>query len=146
MNIAQRPFLYVLVPVLALVATVSFYRFIVVADYTVEYEGECDPVTERCFVGCEDELCTEEYYYSVIERHATELRAQCGPDISECELAQSCPAGEAGCSIRYCDAGSLGEGESCEEIEPDVEEVQTELLESGTESPAAGEEEVQSAV
>lgn len=84
----------------------SFYRFVILKDYLVAYEGECDPETESCFVGCEDDECLEFYYHSVIERKANEIYSLCGPDISECNEAYFCPETESNCSIYYCDATS----------------------------------------
>lgn len=127
MKFSQHPLSYTLLPALLLILSISFYRFIVVADYNVEYEGECDPVTQSCFVGCEDEECTEEYYYSIIERHAIDIRNQCGPDITECAAAQICLEGEVGCEILYCDSESLPEDESCDDVEGGVESDEVEM-------------------
>lgn len=87
----------------------SYVRFMVQQDYLVSYEGDCDPHTESCYEGCEDDACTETYYYSVIERQAAELYALCGPDISECDAAYECEPGVAICSISYCDPEEEGE-------------------------------------
>ena len=122
MKLIQRPFLYILLPVVVLVIALSFYRFIIAADYSVQYEGECDPAAQSCFVGCEDEECTEEYYYSIVEKHAIDLRNQCGPDITGCELAQTCLPDEVGCTVTYCDASLLAEGESCAVAEEEAED------------------------
>ena len=96
--------------------TASYYRFLIIHDYTVEYEGNCNPEESSCFVGCEDEECTVEYYYTVVTKHASDLIEQCGADISDCESAHVClPIGDKECSVTYCDAAT--EGDACESID-----------------------------
>jgi hypothetical protein len=112
MNILRNFFPYSVVFLVLLFACTSFYRFLVLQDYVVAYEGECDPVTESCFIGCDDESCTSEYYYSTIERHSREIYALCGPNILECEAAQTCNTGSGFCSVTYCDPEVDGR-ESC---------------------------------
>lgn len=82
----------------------SYLRFIVLQDYLVSYETDCDPETESCFVGCEDDECTQEYYYAVIERKAFEINSICGKDITDCDEAYYCPDDtDIECSINFCD-------------------------------------------
>ena len=107
--------LYTLIPAIAIVVLVSFSRFILVHNYTVSYEGPCDPLTEVCFVGCEDDECTEEYYYSIVQRNARAIRKLCGADISDCPAADTCPNDEGSCSITYCDPEI--DTDMCESIE-----------------------------
>jgi hypothetical protein len=95
--------LYTLLPLIILMALSSYYRFIVTQDYTVGYEGLCDPYTESCYVYCEDEACEEPFYYSWIERNAGELYAECGPLVTECDAAYECPSNTASCDIFFCD-------------------------------------------
>lgn len=113
MNFREHILLYILVPALILSAGASYYRYVVAADYTVEYEGECDPETESCFEGCEDDECTQTYAYKIMTRHATELRDECGTDITECAAASTCPLIDPTCSIEYCDEANLGVDEAC---------------------------------
>ncbi|MFT5849491.1 MAG: hypothetical protein ACI9H6_000300 [Patiriisocius sp.] len=94
---------YAVVPLLLFVVTASYYRFIVINDYVVSYEGDCDPTAESCFIGCEDDECTEEYFYSVVERHASEIKEICGVDITDCDDSYECPAEGTKCFISYCD-------------------------------------------
>ena len=61
--------LYTLLPLVILMVSASYYRFVVTQDYTVGYEGLCDPYEEECFVYCEDDECIEPFYYSWIERN-----------------------------------------------------------------------------
>jgi hypothetical protein len=77
----------------------------------VEYEVECDPLSQACFVGCEDEDCTEEYYYSIVEKYADTVLKQCGLDITDCEQASVClPDEQSTCSITLCNPDV---GEEC---------------------------------
>ncbi|HRH55615.1 MAG TPA: hypothetical protein PK609_01995 [Candidatus Paceibacterota bacterium] len=104
---------YIILPLIIVSGVASFYRFVVANDYIVEYEGECDPSTESCFEGCEDDECLEPYPYKYMHKYASDVRAECGPDITECEDASVCLVGDEGCSIEYCDPEELGENESC---------------------------------
>lgn len=104
--------IYTIVPLLVLLTISSYYRFIVTNDYLVSYEGMCDPINENCFVDCEDEECTSEYYYTVVTRHATEIDNLCGDDITDCEAANICLPGSTECSITHCDLEV--DGDSCE--------------------------------
>jgi hypothetical protein len=102
----------------------------VLNDYVVAYEGDCDPYTESCFVGCEDDECTEEYYYTLIEKYAPNVKAQCGTDITECDAAYECLPEDGGrCQITYCDPDVDGD-ETCEVL-MEVDQIQesTEALE-----------------
>src|SRR3989344_4685293 len=96
-------FLLILLSAVIVNVFISYNRFIVRQDYIVRYEGECDPLLERCFVGCEDEDCTEEYNYSIVQKYAADLFAQCGRDITDCEAASMCLPGDRECSITYND-------------------------------------------
>ncbi len=72
-------------------------------DYLVSYEIECDPNTESCFVGCEDENCTETYYYAYIERHAATVNKRCGPNVLGCDLPKTCLSEESKiCKVTFC--------------------------------------------
>lgn len=116
MNFKKYFLLYTLVPLALLSVASSYYRFMVMEDYVVEYEGDCDPAENVCFIGCEDDTCLVKYHYSMITKNASHLVAQCGRDISSCEAAHVCLAedGEE-CSISYCDPEE--DGDTCETIE-----------------------------
>lgn len=94
--------LFSLIPLLILVGCTSYFRFVVQHDYIVSFEGDCDPLEASCYIGCEDDECTEEYYYTVIERNAADLYNQCGPDITDCDEAYECGT-DISCSVSYCD-------------------------------------------
>ncbi len=100
----RRNFFWYIVGVLTLLSVAaSLYRFGIARDYIVSYEGECDPYTESCFLYCEDDECSEPFYYSIIERNAAEIYAQCGEDVTTCDEAYECPLDVPSCSITFCD-------------------------------------------
>lgn len=127
----QHFFSVTLVTLLVLIAIASYMRFMVLNDYVVAYEGDCDPYTESCFIGCEDDECTEEYYYATIQKYAPNVEAQCGPDITDCDTAYECqPEDGDHCEITYCDPATDGE-EACETLtEADLEETLDEEVEN----------------
>lgn len=76
-------------------------------DYMVTYEIDCDPATNSCYEYCEDEMCEEPYYYAYMEKYAATVREQCGPDVTDCESANTClPEDGDQCTITYCDPAS----------------------------------------
>jgi len=83
-------------------SVVSYYRFMIKHDYVVGYEGVCDPTVEQCFIGCDDDACTEEYYYSKMQKYTPDLYAECGKDITDCEAASVCLPEDRDCSITFC--------------------------------------------
>ena len=115
MHLRQHFFLYALLLLIILGACGSYYRFMVVHQYTVEYEADCDPATHSCFTGCDDDACTSTYYYARMQKRESDIYNECGPDITDCDDAQSCLSGDANCSLTYCDASA---GDEC--IGPDA--------------------------
>lgn len=112
-HIKSHFFFYIITLFLFFLTSASILRFIILQDYIVSYEGECDPETESCFMYCEDENCTDPSYYTIIERHARELRETCGPDVTTCDQAYSC-AGDDSCRVIYCNPDN--EDEICDNI------------------------------
>ena len=121
----------ILLLLVVITASASFYRFLVINDYLVLYEGICDPFTKKCFVGCENDECTQEYYYMEVEKYAPDLLAQCGKDITDCEAAIVCLPTERHCSITYCEEEI--ENNICDKTDENQEE-KTNLEESLTET------------
>lgn len=107
MQIKQHLLLYILAPLCVLAIAGSVYRFFVTEDYIVEYETNCDPQDSQCFIGT-DTATGEQYFYSLARKHATDLRRQCGVNITDCDLASVCEEGDEDCSITFCtpDAGT----------------------------------------
>jgi hypothetical protein len=113
-----------LVPLITLALVVSFNRFFIKHDYLVSYEGSCDPVTQNCFIGCEDDGCDEEYFYKKMQKYGSDLYLECGNNVSGCESANSCFPENKECLISYCDAGL--DGDICETI-TDTDQSYTDL-------------------
>jgi len=124
-------FLLLLIILTIIVAAISYNRFVVNYDYIAYYEGECDPELESCFVGCEDDECTEEYYYFEIEKNAGDLYEQCGNNFLDCDQAYLCLPTDQYCSIKYCD---LEINDECFLIDSDSTEADTESIEVDDES------------
>ncbi len=116
MSFLKHPLVFILVPICLVASVVSFYRFVVLEAYVVEYEGACDPVSEECFVGCVDELCTDIYYYAWVQKNAKTAQAECGPDVLECIDTATCAGGEKECVVRYCNPETVSDAEECEDI------------------------------
>ena len=106
--------LLVIIGLLCLTTAASYYRFIVTNDYLVSYEGSCDPENDSCFVDCEDDECTTEYYYTIVQRSATNIKALCGKDITDCEAAHTCSLNEQDCNVSYCDPEE--DTDACDDI------------------------------
>lgn len=102
-KIKQNYFAYLVSCMTLLFVCASFYRFYIQQNYLVAYEGECDPTTESCYKYCEDNECTEPFFYSVIERNASITYEMCGPDVTTCDKAYNCD-NDSTCTIYFCDA------------------------------------------
>lgn len=97
---------------LVLASGASYVRFMITHDYLVAYEGTCDPTLNTCFIGCNDDECTEEYYYAQVQKTAVNIEKQCGIDITDCENANIClPNENDNCMITYCNPEI--DGDSC---------------------------------
>jgi len=75
----------------------------IINDYLVRYESVCDPYTENCYIGHEDEAGFKKYFYKEITRPANEIFLLCGKDITDCEKANSCASFSENCIVKYCD-------------------------------------------
>lgn len=100
--IRKNFFTIAIIALMILTVSACLTRFLVLKDYDVTYEVECDPYAEQCFVSCEDDACDEVYHYKYITTHATELFDFCGPDITECETASTCIDGQIDCEVTFC--------------------------------------------
>lgn len=119
---------YTLIPLLILAISASYFRFMVLYNYEVVHEGFCDPYTESCHEYCEDDLCTDPFYYSWIHRQASSLRELCGGEsVLDCVEAGECSAEEQNCYVSFCDPQV---SEDCELLsENDYEQSVTEPYE-----------------
>lgn len=129
MHFRNHLLLYTLIPAILLIGLASYNRLIANHDYIVAYKGECNPLIEDCFVGCENDKCTEEYYYVQMQKYAADLYSQCGANITDCEAASMCLPGERACSKTYCDPEA--DGDSCEMLVQESEDISLEA-EEGT--------------
>lgn len=121
MDLSKHILVVILVPLIALSVAASYYRFIVAGDYVVEYEGMCDPATESCFEGCEDDACEITYPYKSMQKYAADLRSACDTDITDCEEASICLASDRDCVATYCDPANLSNDEMCAIPESETE-------------------------
>lgn len=113
-TIKNKPLTYLFVPLLILMVGTSYFRFVVIKDYLVSYETDCEPSEQSCYVGCDNDDCSEIYHYAIITRQAKTIENLCGVDITDCSAANSCTNSETSCLIEYCDES---EGfYSCDEI------------------------------
>jgi len=110
--------LYSITPLAILAISASYYRYMILEDFTVTYEVECNPQTSSCFVGCEDDECSEEYYYNLVTRHSTDINLLCGDDITDCAAALTCTTGGGYCKIKYCD--QTNDMHQCTQVEPNT--------------------------
>lgn len=100
----------------------SFFRFVVLKDYHVTYEVECDPTEKSCFIGCTDDNCAEEYLYYVVDKYAHDVVGECGNSVKDCELAKTCQADNIFCEITYCDQSDTENNCSTEHLNTGVNE------------------------
>lgn len=115
----KHMFFFVLSSLLIISGFVSFYRFVIERDYIAGYEGECDPAVSSCFVGCDDDECTEKYFYTKMTKYAPDLYSECGKDITDCESASLCLSSDRKCSIAFCDP-TIDGVDSCSSSEDGV--------------------------
>lgn len=129
MDTKSKTLFWIFVVLVILSVSASYYRFMVLHDYLIAYEGECDPYSQVCFIGCENDECTSEYYYSQIEKYNPNIFEQCGEDITDCEKAYTClPEDGDKCSITFCNPEV--DGDACEELtEKDYIEAEIDSLE-----------------
>jgi hypothetical protein len=111
LNFFKEHLFLILIPIVIIVGIISYNRLIINQDYIVAYEGVCDPNISNCFIGCEDDSCSIEYYYSKVQKYAPDLYLECGKDITECENANICLPTDRNCNIIYCDSNI--EGDAC---------------------------------
>lgn len=101
------------ISLVALAVFATYYRFMVSKDYIVEYQEDCDPMTERCFVWhCtpdaedESERCTgdedeDTWYYKLSFRKASRVPL-CDPNEDEDCQPMACEEGEKDCYDVFC--------------------------------------------
>ena len=119
MHIHSKILTYSLIILLLLSAGASYYRFMVIHDYVIVAEVDCDPTSESCFVWqCDPAVegeCTgdpedDTWYYKITERDAQNIPA-CDSEDDTCERFACDPETEADCSVTFCSEESLVEQE-----------------------------------
>lgn len=141
-NFRNHFFFYAIVTSIFIVGVFSYHRFMNKQDYMVGYEGVCDPAVDanKCFEGCDDDACTEKYYYVKMVKYAPDLYKECGEDITDCESANLCLPSDRDCSATYCDP-EVG-GDTCAvEINTQNETDNTDNTDNATDNTDNTEEE-----
>jgi hypothetical protein len=127
----------------------SFYRFVVIRDYIIEAQIDCDPVAEACFVWkCDPEseeegvMCAgnpeeDMWYYKVIRKNAANIPV-CDSYSEECEPI-SCMEGEAECEYVLCEENNE-DGVACSNPENFVGEAEPIGLDGGMDTKMKAEE------
>ena len=136
-----------------IVTAISFYRYMILRDYYITAEADCDPTTEKCFIyKCspeDDETCPENpderiSYYKLIKKKAS-IIPLCDPAKEDCP-ALSCQE-EEDCEEILCDDSTKAKDEECNSPEeylkenPELEEEGTETTENPEQDSEEGTEE-----
>lgn len=117
MNTKMKIFLGVFVLLSLLSVSASYYRFMVLHDYVIEAEVDCDSSVESCFVWeCDPSVegeCTgdpeyDTWYYKIVSRNAQYI-PECMPDDTDCDQFSCSPQTEEDCSYVYCSPDTLAE-------------------------------------
>jgi hypothetical protein len=122
--------IFFLIFVLLIIGSVSFtfYKIIILKDYVVEAQIDCDPESEACFIwecdpssGDEWEACTGDmeadiWYYKIARRNASRI-SDCDPEMDEECDQWTCEIGEADCEETLCSQEDEEVGEACNDPE-----------------------------
>lgn len=109
-------------------ASYAYYRVAYTASFKMVIHANCDPNEHSCFavttaIPCDPETqtCTgdpvkdttyETSYYASLSKIARNVPA-CDPKEDSCQAQLFCHEGEKRCSLEYCDASNVPEGERC---------------------------------
>jgi hypothetical protein len=133
MSKSSKILLALAIILLAVSISASYYRYVVLHDYIIKVEIDCDPSTENCFIytcDSEEEECTgnpeeDTWYYKNFYRNAKYL-PDCDPyNSNEC-AAFECGENELGCYEEVCSGD-----ETC--THPDDFRAEESFIEAGTE-------------
>jgi len=141
MDFKSKTLFVVFILIILAAIGLSYYRYMVLRDYYVTVEEECDPQIEKCFVyecdPADDSECPtnpEERvsYYKIIQKKAYNIPL-CDPQKDDCPPL-TC-ADDPSCLETLCDESGLAEGEVCStatedeaEVTPDVADVSTTVV------------------
>lgn len=156
MDTKSKVLLWSLGVLLVLSISGAYYKFMVLNDYLVEMQIDCDPSAESCFVWVCDETVPDEctgdpeedtWYYKYFYRNASNLPL-CDPAEESCD-AFVCFVGEASCGEVTCTDDSLslyGLEQECTDPDsfqdPFIEEAEETIIEEEEALIEEGEEEV----
>jgi len=85
----------------------------IIKNYIVLYQGDCDPAIERCFASCTDGTCQQQQYYMKVQKYVPDVYAECGSDMVGCAKANMCLPSDMKCSITYCSSSITSNDEHC---------------------------------
>ncbi len=119
---------FIALAILVLVSLgITYWRYIVKADYIIQAQVDCDPETDACFIWeCDPESleewerCTgipdeDIWYYKIVRRNAKNM-SNCDPQDEECD-AFACQPGESECEEIFCAPEDESTGELCSDPE-----------------------------
>jgi hypothetical protein len=116
MDIKSKILLGILGVIIVLSVSTSYYRFLVLHDYIIETEIDCDPAYESCFTwecDSEEEECTgnsdeDTWYYKIAYRNAKNIPT-CDMNDEACDQFTCPEGGEAECREVLCSEVTLNE-------------------------------------
>ncbi len=124
-DIKNSIFYLVLIALIILSITVTFYKIVMLKDYQITAQVSCDPKTEKCFINqCNpstDDTCSENpaeqttYYKNISKKAASIYLCENTIEKIGCDKELSCLSGEQSCFYSYCDPNNLVDGEQCSE-------------------------------
>ena len=125
----ERIFFAVFFGLIFAVVGITYHRYLILKDYYIQVEAECDPAREKCFIyECdpseEGGECPEDpeegiSYYKLIKKKAFAI-PDCDPASLDCPKLFCAP--EEDCEETLCEEESLEEGEKCSDPETYLEE------------------------
>ncbi len=89
----------------------TYYKYIVIRDYIIEAQINCDQTMEACFISvcdpdngeeCAGNLQEDITYFKILHRNAKNIPI-CDPEAAGC-LASSCQSMEEDCFVTLCDS------------------------------------------
>lgn len=117
-NFWSKALSLIFIVVLVFSVGLTFFKFFVLRDYTIQSQVECDPYTEVCFTyhcdptveECSGDSVADTFYYKLLDRNAKNILL-CNPAEESC-APLLCLEDEAGCVITFCDV-SVDETVEC---------------------------------
>lgn len=119
--VRRHTIVLLLVALIVVAVSASYYKYVVLADFTTIFYSECDPTSEICFIStysCEEEQTPEcLYHYKIYAVNQNKIDDICDIDDGSC-LEEFCSTGE--CTTLYCgdpEAANYTLQDECSEIE-----------------------------